>query len=66
MRVVVHKNKYEGNMAAVRIELLIIRLAPMKGNLLFCFGWDAALRRPAFVAPACIVVVDGAARRPYR
>ena len=35
MRVVVHMNKYEANMAAVRIELFIIRLAAVKGNLVF-------------------------------
>jgi len=28
-------NKYEANMAAVRIELFIIRLAAVKGNLVF-------------------------------
>jgi hypothetical protein len=48
-------SKYEGNMAAVRIELLIIRRADTNGNALFFSGRDAALRRPWFfgIVSAC-------------
>jgi hypothetical protein len=42
-------SKYVENMTAVRIELLIIRLADRNGNALFFSGRDAALRRPSCV-----------------